>query len=519
MLSNKDLKQINNKKISAEEFNAQIEKFKTGSPFLKITAPAVKNHGIFTLTDIKLEKYISLFEKERGQLKIEKFVPSSGAATRMFKDLFQYLETYTGTEEEYLEILTDRSHGSIFYFFEHLNSFAFFPELRTYFFNKNIDLLELLEKNENDVILNGLLSKEGLNYGNLPKGLITFHKYDDFTRKAIEEHMVEGTKYCNAQNNKIPLHFTISEEHKELFVNYLKKVQTIHENKHNVKYSISLSTQEASTDTVAVDMNNKPLRNKDDSLLFRPGGHGALINNLNKTNADIIFIKNIDNVVSDKLRELTIPYKKALGGALIKYQKTIFKYLLLLENPNTIDEDKLNTIIHFIEKDLQIYPPKDFTEYSQSKVIEYLIKKLNRPIRVCGMVANEGEPGGGPFFSENSDGTLSLQIVESHQINHNDEEQEAITLKASYFNPVDIVCSVKNYKGKKFNLSKYIDQNTFFIANKSSNGKELKALELPGLWNGAMSDWNTIFIEVPIETFNPVKVINDLLREEHQNLE
>jgi hypothetical protein len=519
MFSKNDLKQIAEHGMTEDQVMSQIETFKNGFPFLNITAAATTSKGIFALNEDKVEKYTKKYEDELNERKVVKFVPASGAASRMFKQLFDFMNTYTGSEEEFLNILVDRGPGSLYYFFENLNQFAFYNDLKSKMYEVDLELDHMLEHQEYPKILVYLLTSNGLNYGNLPKGLILFHKYSDFSRTSVEEHMVEGADYCKGPDGKVSIHFTVSPDHHASFVEHINKVMPVCENKFDVKFDISFSFQNPATDTIAVDLENNPFREENGDLLFRPGGHGALIENLNNIDADIIFVKNIDNIVPDRLKQFTSPYKKTLAGILLTFQDTIHKYLNALDSPDDLDDKKLDAMLRFIEKDLCVLFDDKVKDYSTKNKIKFIRTKLNRPIRVCGMVANEGEPGGGPYFAVNPDGTQSLHIVESSQFNPNDNVQKEIVMAATHFNPVDLVCGTKDYKGKKFDLYKFIDKNTGFISTKSKGGKDLKALELPGLWNGAMSDWNTIFVEVPIETFNPVKTINDLLREEHRTFE
>lgn len=377
---------------------------------------------------------------------------------------------------------------------------------------KNID--ELLSANQYKEVVKAMLDKEGLNYGALPKGLLKFHKYANGSRTPLEEHLVEGALYAREKDGTVNIHFTVSTEHRALFEALVNKVVPAYEKEFGVNYNVSFSEQKPSTDTVAANPDNTPFRTKDGDLLFRPGGHGALIENLNDIDADVVFIKNIDNVVPDRLKADTVRYKKLLAGVLVSLQQQVFAYLRKLDSGKyTMDE--LREMLQFVQKKL-------FTKNPETKMLEdtelaiYLRKKLNRPMRVCGMVRNVGEPGGGPFLAYNADGTISLQILESSQIDMNDAEKKAMFEKGTHFNPVDLVCAVKDYQGNAFNLPQYVDPQTGFISHKSKDGKELKALELPGLWNGAMSDWSTVFVEVPLSTFNPVKTVNDLYREQHQ---
>jgi hypothetical protein len=330
----------------------------------------------------------------------------------------------------------------------------------------------------------------------------------------VEEHLVEGALYAGGKNGQVNVHFTVSPEHRPLFEALVAKVAPKYEKKFGVKYSVSFSEQKASTDTVAANPDNTPFRGKDGKILFRPGGHGALIENLNDLDADVIFIKNIDNVVPDRLKGETVEYKKLIAGVLVSKQKKAFQYLELLES-GKYTHAQLEEIIRFLRDELSCRNP-ELKDLEDAELAIYLKKKLNRPMRVCGMVKNVGEPGGGPFLAYNQDGTISLQILESSQIDKNNAEYLQMFQNGTHFNPVDLVCAVKDYKGNKFDLTKYVDHQTGFISSKSKDGKELKALELPGLWNGAMSDWNTIFVEVSLGTFNPVKTVNDLLRPQHQ---
>ena len=358
-----------------------------------------------------------------------------------------------------------------------------------------------------------MLAAEGLNYGQLPKGLLLFHNYEDGPRTPMEEHLVEAAMYASS-NGQANVHFTVSHEHLELFKKKVAEKLEKYASQFGVKYNVSFSEQKPSTDTIAANTDNTPFRNADGSLLFRPGGHGALIENLNEIDADIVFIKNIDNVVPDRLKPATVEWKQVIAGVLVTLQAKAFAYLRLLDS-GSYTHEQLEEIIRFVQRDL-CCRKADIKELEDAELVIYLRKKLNRPMRVCGAVKNVGEPGGGPFLTYNQDGTVSLQILESSQIDTANEEYVRMFNNGTHFNPVDLVCATKDYKGNRFNLPDYVDRSTGFISSKSKNGKELKALELPGLWNGAMSDWNTIFVEVPLETFNPVKTVNDLLREQHQ---
>lgn len=507
MLTHEDKELLAKKGISEEKIAEQLACFEKGFPFLKLSAAAsVENGGIMRADEKESEQYLAVWDAYKaGDKKIVKFVPASGAASRMFKNMFEFLGA------EYDKPTTDFEKK----FFDHIHDFAFYNDLNAACLDntgKNIDAL-LSEHNYKAVVSN-LLESAGLNYGALPKGLLKFHRYADGVRTPLEEHLVEGALYAAGKTGEVNVHFTVSTEHRALFEKLVAAKAAEYEAKYGTTYHISFSEQKPSTDTVAADMENKPFRDKDGKLLFRPGGHGALIENLNDLDADIVFIKNIDNVVPDRLKGDTVTYKKLLAGVLVTLQKQAFEYLELLDGGH-YSHEQLETIIRFVQQQLRCRRT-DLKELEDADLVIYLRKKLNRPMRVCGMVKNVGEPGGGPFLAYNPDGTISLQILESSQIDMNDPEKKAMFEKGTHFNPVDLVCAVRDYKGNKFDLLKHVDKATGFISYKSKNGKDLKALELPGLWNGSMSDWNTVFVEVPLSTFNPVKTVNDLLREQHQ---
>lgn len=492
---------LQKKGITPQQITEQLNYFKTGFPFLEIRSIASVGNGIIKPTDEEKTNYLNTWDEYlKTDANVLKFVPASGAASRMFKDLFEFLEKADGTPFNDFEKK----------FFAAIEHFAFYNDLNDVCVkNTGKTITELMNSNQQKEIVANLLLENGLNYGALPKGLLKFHSYAEEKRTPTQEHLVEGALYANNKTNRVNIHFTVSNEHRTLFENHISACKSDYENKLGVQFNVEFSEQKPSTDTLAADAENNPFRDNGE-LLFRPGGHGALIANLNDIQSDIIFIKNIDNVVPDSLKGETVTYKKLIAGILVYLQQHTFAYLKELENEH-ISDAKLAVIAQFCEVKLNNIPANHALKGKELRA--YLIGKLNRPTRVCGMVKNVGEPGGGPFITLNTDGTYSPQILESSQIS---AENKEIMMKSTHFNPVDLVCAVKDYKGNKFNLVDYVDKNTGFISSKSKNGKELKALELPGLWNGAMSNWNTIFVEVPIETFNPVKTVNDLLRKEHQ---
>ncbi len=513
MLDQKYIDQLTKQGKDIRKAEEQIQFFVKGFPFMKLDRPATIGDGIKQLSDKDLKKAIHFYDNSQEDIRIIKFVPASGAASRMFKSLFSFMNSYSGTEEDYNRLKNDAEYGPIFQFFKEIQNFAFYEDLKGALEKDGFHLEERILKRDYNLILEYLLTEKGLNYGNLPKGLLKFHHYGGKSRTAAEEHLVEGAMYAKGGADMILIHFTVSPEHEMAFKRHVKEVIPEYGEIYKGNYDIHFSQQKPVTDTIAVDPENNPFLTDEGKILFRPGGHGALIENLNELEGDILFIKNIDNVVPDSLKEATVNYKKALTGILLEYQERIFYYLRILEEVKTLSPSFIEEVVEFLRADLctELAPAQEHVEAR-----DYLIKKMNRPIRVCGMVKNEGEPGGGPFWCKNSDGTISLQIVESAQVDMKNNDQKRILSESTHFNPVDLVCGVTDYKGNKFDLAKYIDPQTGFISRKSLEGRDLKALELPGLWNGSMSDWNTIFVEVPIETFNPVKVVNDLLRDQHQ---
>lgn len=498
MFLDADLTQIKERGSDADVVGQQIKYFVDGFPFLQLSKAATVGDGIIKLTDDQIKEVVSEFDKSaaEGEIALLKFVPASGAATRMFKSLFGFLQE-------------GKKDKSVEEFFAQLPKFAFYDDLKAAL---HADGHDITTADEN-TIASYYLTNKGLGYGELPKGLLKFHNYPERSRTPLEEHLVEGAKYANA-GSLVKIHFTVSPEHRDKFEKLVVEVLPGYQSKFGVKYFVSFSEQKSSTDTIAVNTDNTPFREKDNTLLFRPAGHGALLENLGQLDADIIFIKNIDNVVPDSIKEETITYKKALAGIVLKYQKRIFDYINHLTG--STDETLLEELDTFFREELCVVPPASFKNWDAAEKRTYFLSKLDRPLRACGMVKNQGEPGGGPFWAENADGSSSLQIVESAQVDVANADQNSIFKNSTHFNPVDLVCAVKNRTGELYDLKKFRDPLTGFITEKSKDGKELKAQELPGLWNGAMADWNTIFVEVPLITFNPVKTVNDLLREQHQ---
>jgi uncharacterized protein DUF4301 len=484
-LSSKDIDQLKELGISRDSLESQLKLFMLGVKPIKLQAAATINQGIVGIKPDWLNYYEEFFASQIKETQVIRFVPASGAASRMFKAFYQYLEH--GEENSEIKSFADG-----------YQALAFYDDIKC--------------KNEPDYscAINNMINT--LRFAELPKAIIPFHQYNDGSRTALEEHLVEAALVAGKEKKNVNIHFTISQAHQSKFDELIRARIAKYQSAFNCNYKVTFSYQSHATDTVAVTPNNQIFRNTAGEMVFRPGGHGSLLNNLNELDFELIFIKNIDNIQPDHLKTGTVRYKKILGGYLISIQKKIAKILTKLDN-KTID---FTDIVDFAVKELFIKIPASFDTFSTDEKLKYLHKKLNRPIRVCGMVKNEGEPGGGPFWVSNSQGEVSLQIVESSQINLADDSQLAIFSKATHFNPVDLVCWVKDYQGRKFNLAEFSDSDTAFITEKSQNGKPIKVLEHPGLWNGAMADWLTIFIEVPITTFSPVKTITDLLRKEHQ---
>ncbi|MBQ6079360.1 MAG: DUF4301 family protein [Muribaculaceae bacterium] len=507
MWNEKDQRLMSDKGITESVIEAQLKRFETGFPWLKLAAVATVGNGIIRLDPKKETQCIKSWKEfQGGGTTIEKFQPASGAASRMFKNLFAFVNEGKAAPD------TDFERQ----FFEGITQFAFYPQLNktcVSLYQNNVG--ELMEAGRYVDILKALLLPEGMNYGALPKALLRFHRAAAGTvHTPLEEHLEEGAQYAADSRRRVSIHFTVSPEHRAGFEKLIKAKVPLMEKVWGVTYDITLSEQKASTDTIAVKMDNTPYRDNDGNLLFRPAGHGALLENLNERDADVVFIKNVDNVVPLRLRSVTTRYKKVLGGYLVQVQRQLKKYLETLDKPNPKSSD-LKAMLRYARQTLFIVDEAT-DSMDDAALAEWLRDKFNRPIRVCGVVPNEGEPGGGPYLAYNPDGSYSPQILESAQINPDAPEAVEMMRSGTHFNPVDLVCYIKDYKGIKFDLRKFVDPDTGFISIKSKDGVDIKALELPGLWNGSMSNWNTVFVEVPIDTFNPVKTVNDLLRRAHQ---
>ena len=513
--SSQDFVQIYNHGITLENIENQISIFKKGVSKTILDRAATINDGIIKLSDSDWQHYIDFFEAEKSNHKLCKFVPASGAASRMFKFLLEFINNYDKQNETINAYINRKKAVDLSIFLVGLDKFPFYKKVITLLEKTNSDFNKNSKEVKDYLFIKMLLSSEYFDFSNKPKGILPFHNYETHIATPIEEHLNECVCYASS-NGKANLHFTISEHNQTDFDEIINKKKSFIETQFQTKININFSNQNKNTDTIAVDLENNPMRNETGNLIFRPAGHGALIQNLNEIDADIIFIKNIDNIIQNHIETIGF-YKKGLAGILIDLQQKIFKYLFRMEHYRLIDSD-LDEILNFAKTSLNIQIGEDFDKFTLRNKTEFLKTALNKPIRVCGMVKNEGEPGGGPFWVFDKYGNSSLQIVESAQIDLNSKSQIEILKSATHFNPVDLVCSTKNYKGEKFDLNDFVDKKSGFIVEKNKNGKQLKGYELPGLWNGAMAKWITIFVQVPLITFNPVKTVNDLLKPAHQSI-
>ncbi len=503
ILTPQDVDVIARTGLSVDDVMYQIDIFKQGFQPMRLDRPCTVDDGIVTIPADQRQVFVEAHDEAARRGKMMKFIPASGAASRMFKDWFEFNE-----REDFNE-----SHSAD-EFADDLPNYPFYDDLEKVLSRKGLEPASLITTRRFTTILDYILTAEGLNYGHRPKAVLKFHSYPGHTRTALEEHLVEAVSTVSDSNGICRIHFTISPEHQSDVENHISRVIKRYERQYDVRFNITVSLQLPSTDTIAVDTENQPFRDTTEKLVFRPGGHGALLKNLNTIDHDIIFVKNIDNVAPDRLKADTILFKKILSGYLVLLQDRIHSCVRDLEKEQVNDET-ITDIGSFCRDKLFVTLPSNFEEFPQPRKVHFLIDILNRPIRVCGMVKNEGEPGGGPFWVT-EDGTTSLQIIEQAQVDMASEEQRSIWSSSTHFNPVDIVCGVKDHRGLKFDLEAFVDRTAYFISEKSFEGRRLKALEHPGLWNGAMAEWNTVFVEVPITTFSPVKTVHDLLRKEHR---
>ena len=510
-----DFIQIINHNVSIENIDKQLVIFNKGIRKSDLDRPAILNDGILPFSDEDFSFFSTYFDAKKDGYKLKKFVPASGAASRMFKFLSEYLNDFKAETESVNAYINRKKADNLRIFLAGIEKFPFFEAVRDCIIEEFPDAKSWTKDKQIYWFVKTLIQPDYFDYANKPKGILPFHKYKEHTATPVEEHLMECMHYA-ASNKVSNLHFTVSENHKMLFESIvLDKKQEV-EQQFDATININFSYQNKATDTIAVSLENKPFRDENGKLMFRPGGHGALIDNLNQLDADIVFVKNIDNVIQNHIDQIAL-YKKALAGYLIQLQEQIFSFLIQIES-GIANEIDLSEIIAFASTKLNIQIVDEYKKYTLENKINYLKELLDRPIRVCGMVINEGEPGGGPFWVADKKGNLSLQIIESTQVDMHNSSQQNILNQATHFNPVDLVCGLKNYQGNRFDLTQFVDHSTGFIVDKNHNGKPLKGYELPGLWNGGMALWITVFVQVPIITFNPVKTINDLLKPNHQPL-
>jgi nicotinamide riboside kinase len=508
-----DFLKILDERVELDVIYKQLNIFKNGTVKTILDRPAIINDGILHLSESEFAEYANYFDSNKERLKLKKFIPSSGAASRMFQFLNEFLNNFDSEHETINSYVNRNNAGNLNLFIVGMEKLPFYDAIIEALISLFPDYDSWNDDTRNYHFIKVMLDSAVFDYANKPKGVLSFHKYEDHIATPIEEHLNEGVSYASSGGNAY-LHFTISEAHEHFFTDVVNTVKNKIEAQSGVKLHIDFSYQKKETDTIAVNSDNTPFRDNEGRIVFRPGGHGALIENLNELDADIIFIKNIDNVIQNHIEFISL-HKKGLAGVLVEMQRRIFDYLEVLDQ---CEEENIKEIVDFAHEKLNINISSDFDKYTLTNKINYLKEKLHRPIRVCGMVQNEGEPGGGPFWVSDTKGGKTLQIVESSQIDQAVPSQNEIAKMATHFNPVDLVCGIKDYKGDKFDLTQYIDQDSGFIVEKSKWGKNIKSYELPGLWNGAMSDWITIFVEVPLITFNPVKTVNDLLKSPHQKI-
>jgi hypothetical protein len=504
LFTSEDVRQIKAEGFSEAEVREQIELFQRGFPSIILNRPCTVDDGIIVIPAGDQDGFVQQHERECRKNRMLKFVPASGAASRMFKEWFEFLGRETFSSEKTGEE-----------FIQDLRRFAFFDDLHEAVKRRGGSLDDWMSEKRYGRILSCILTEEGLNYGNLPKALLKFHAYPNGSRAAIEEHLVEAALYARGGDGVCRVHFTLSGEHEEIVRQHLSSIRHHYERRYGVSFDISLSVQSPSTNAIAVDLENRPFRDEKGRLVFRPGGHGSLLVNINGLkDGDIVFLKNIDNIVPDRLKPVTAHFKKVLSGYLISLQEEIFGWLKRMSE-GTLTEEEFETIIRFCREKLYINLQPGFDDLPAVERQRLVFSRLNRPVRVCGMVRNEGEPGGGPFWVDEADSTQSIQIIEESQIDPHSASQRAIWSTATHFNPVDLVCGIRDYRRRKFDLAQFVNRKTFSISRKSEKGMALRALERPGLWNGSMHNWTTLFVEVPIETFNPVKTVYDLLRPQH----
>jgi hypothetical protein len=517
-LSEADHAQLTARGLSVEEAENQLSRFRRPPNYARLIRPATVGDGIEVIDSSRVSDLVELHRQAADSGRFAKFVPASGAASRMFRELLYY-QRGPGRGSEWAAVEAEAANGgeaagTLRRFVADLDRFAFRDQLAGLLADRDLDLAALAAAGRYGPILDGLLEADGLDYRELPKGLLAFHRYAEGPRTPFEEHLVEAAGHARGPDGRCVLHLTVSPEHMARFQQRLEEVRNAYESRFGVRYAVDFSVQKPSTDMLAVDLRDDPFRDAEGRLRFRPGGHGSLIENLNELDGDLIYIKNIDNVQPDHLKDVPLEWKRVLGGLLVQIQRSAFESVQRLSGEKVQDRlvsEMLQGVGHRLHVELN-----GNRSSSAAAKRRFLLDRLNRPIRVCGVVRNTGEPGGGPFWVRSNDGTVTLQIVEASQVDPDDEEQQQIFEASTHFNPVDLVCGVRDGRDRSFDLHRFVDSEAVTISVKSSDGHDIKAQERPGLWNGAMAGWNTIFVEVPLQTFSPVKSVVDLLRPEHQ---
>ena len=504
-LSPDQLEQIASHGLAVHEVERQVALLETPPLPVKVDRACTLGDGIRVIDAETGDRLARFFESRMPELGCVKFIPASGAASRMFAALSAEARASDPVSLSDLRARDDANAAEVLKLLDGIERLPFVDRLPS----------RDPESFDDDVrsLLQFMLGSDGLGYETLPKALIPFHREGAAALTPFEEHLVEAAEYAKGEGGLCRLHFTVSPEHLPGFESLEQRVHADFGERLDANFQIDYSVQKPSTDSIAVAEDGTLFVGDDGRLVFRPGGHGALIENLAEIDADIVFVKNIDNVAHRDRRGDGLQWKKVLAGMAVELKTHAFELIDSLKNART--EDSIAAAVDFVRRSLNIDPATLVDESGSIPSAEVLIDRLNRPLRVCGMVRNTGEPGGGPFWVRNAEGT-SAQIVEASQIDLNDSEQRERLETSTHFNPVDLVCAPRAHDGSLHDLRQFIDQDTVFVVEKSKDGRPLRAIERPGLWNGAMALWNTVFVEVPVETFTPVKTVSQLLDPPHQ---
>lgn len=513
-----DLERAAEHGLGTDELERQLALLAAPPSSIELDRPCTVGDGVQQLDDTKESTLLAAQASAVASGRATYFVPSSGAASRMFKSLLAVRDRGPVDRATLAAKSDDEEAKAALRFFDGARRFAFAENLARVLAERGLGLDECLEQGAVSPVLDALLEANGLAYPRMPKGLLPFHSYDgNENRTAFDEHLVESFAVAADEAGATRLHFTVSPDHREAFEHRARQSGDSLGGKLGARFDIGFSTQKPSTDTVAVNPDGTPFRGEDGELLFRPGGHGSLIANLAdlaEQGVDLLFVKNIDNVVHDDWRAPVVHWRRMLAGRLVVLQDRLFGALRALEE----DADRAAAVEDaraVLATELgQSVPGADASDLDRAGAA--LHAALHRPTRVCAVLRAEGDPGGGPFWVRESDGSRSPQIVETAQIDPSAADQRAAQERATHFSPADMVLGVRDHRGRPFDLLRHVDPEAVFIAEKSSGGRPLRALEHPGLWNGGMSKWNTLFVEVPPEIFQPVKALTDLLAPAHQ---